>query len=59
MKFIIYKVTNGYLLNIHIGKKSESRVYMVTERMTMFAYIDKLMGNEPIDSTGMELEEIN
>jgi len=59
MKFTIFKVSNGYLLNIYIGKRSESRVYMETERMTMFAYVDKIMGEEPKDSTGMELKEIS
>lgn len=47
MKFTIYKVENGYLLNVTIGKKVKSYVYTDKQRMTVFAVIDKLMGAEP------------
>lgn len=57
MKFIIFKVENGFLLNIHYSsKKTESYVYTPRERMTMFAKIDQLCGAEPPDSIGMEIK---
>ena len=59
MKFTIFKCENGFLLNIYTGKVSKSRIYLETERMTMFADIDRLLGEEPKNSTGMELEEEN
>ena len=58
MKFVIFKVKNGYLLNIYRGKITESYIYTIYERMTMFAHIDKILGEEPDDSTGMELKEL-
>ena len=57
MKFVIYKVQNGYLLNVISGKYSKSYVYNLKERMTMFAFIDKLCGEEPPGSVGMEEED--
>jgi len=48
MKFTIYRVRNGYLLNIVYGpKRVESYVYDETQRMRMLAVIDKVLGDEP------------
>ena len=57
-KFTIYKVTNGYLLNVYWGKqKSEAIVYSDRERMTMFAKMDQLLGDEPDDAVDIEVAE--
>ena len=56
MKFTIYRVQNGYLLNITYSQaKVESFIYNNQERMTMFAKIDHILGEEPDNSVGMEL----
>jgi hypothetical protein len=56
MKFTIYRVQNGYLLNITYSQaKIESFIYNDKERMTMFAKINHVLGEEPNDSVGMEL----
>ena len=47
MKFVIYKVENGFLLNVHTGKTQKSYVFSPTERMRMLAHIDSLLGEEP------------
>ena len=59
MRYQIFVVKNGYLLNIYKGKSSESWVYKEHERMTMFAHIMKAMGPEPDDAVGKELETKN
>lgn len=56
IRFQIYKVKNGYLLNITRGQVRESFVYTERERMTMLAKIDQLCGEEPPDSVGLEKE---
>jgi hypothetical protein len=43
MKFEIYQVNNGFLLNIYNGKKQGSYIYKEEERIRMFAYIDLLI----------------
>lgn len=58
MKFTIFQVENGFLLNVVYSKsKSKSFIYTPKERMTMFATIDKLCGEEPENSTGMKEED--
>ncbi len=58
MKFHIYVIKNGFLLNIIYSKsKVESWKYGFEERMTMFAKIMSVLGPEPDNSIGMELEE--
>lgn len=48
MKFTIYHVKNGFLLNVtYSGGKVDSYVFLESERMTMFALIDKKLGDEP------------
>lgn len=54
MKFTIYKVENGYLLNVHSSGATKSYIFKDTERMTMLAKIDDLMGQEPENSVGMQ-----
>jgi hypothetical protein len=58
MKFSIYKVQNGYLLNITYSRtKIESWIFNEKERMTMLAKIDQALGDEPKGSVGMEEED--
>lgn len=57
MRFAIYRVENGYLLNITLDKRSHSYVYSLKERMTMLAKIDSTLGEEPPGSVGMEDKE--
>lgn len=60
MKFVIYQCKNGYLLNVIYSKgSSESFIYTEQERMTMFSKIDKILGKEPEDAVGKELEDKN
>ena len=55
MRFNIYQVKNGYLLNIiYSAQRIESFVFTLQERMRMFAMIDQALGEEPEGSTGME-----
>ena len=54
MKFIIYKVNNGYLLNTYIKDKTSSYIFTLDERVRMFAYIDKLLGKDPYDQKEQE-----
>lgn len=53
-QFTIYEVKNGFLLVIKTGQKSQWYIYTPQERMTMFAKIDKILGEEPSDSIGLE-----
>lgn len=50
MKFTIFKVKNGYLLNITYSKqKVESFVFKEAEHYKMLALIDKILDPEDID----------
>lgn len=55
MNFRIFVVENGFLLNITYSRnKVKSYIYTKKERMTMFAKINQVLGEEPEDSVGME-----
>jgi len=41
IKFVIYQVDNGFVLNITHGKKVKSYIFQLNERIKMYAYIDK------------------
>lgn len=47
MKFIIFKVKNGYLMNVTRNKKITSYVFVPKERLTMLAMIDSFLGEDP------------
>lgn len=59
-KFIIYKVNNGYLLNVYSANNKNAISYVFTdkERMTILAMVDKLLGEEPEGSKGMEKKQM-
>ena len=48
MRFTIYVVQNGFLLNVHQGDKTTSYVFAPKDRMKMLALIDKRLGLESI-----------
>jgi len=54
MKFIIYKVKNGFLLTVQHGKKMTSYIFQATERIRMLAHIDKLLGDDPAEQLETE-----
>lgn len=54
MKLTIYKVQNGYLLNISANGSTVSKIYTDKERMKMFVDMQDVMGEEPEGSVGME-----
>jgi len=49
MKFVLWTVQNGFLLNVTRGQNAKSYVFKLDERMKMLAYIDKLLGEDPYE----------
>jgi hypothetical protein len=56
LKFTIWKIQNGFLLNVTQRKVTKSYIYTFKERMVMLAHIDKVLGEEPEDAVGMKPE---
>lgn len=54
MKFTIFKVSNGYLLNTTVMNKHKSFVFTNQERIKMFAIIDKFLGEDLYDTDDTE-----
>lgn len=57
MKFSIYQVKNGFLLNVRRGDKTTSYVFKSEERITMLTMIDKMLGPDPGENDEQESEE--
>lgn len=45
-QYKVYECHGGYLLVVTRAKRNDWYVYTLTQRMTMLAFIDQLMGEE-------------